>query len=119
MTTLADFNATTARREQLKRRAAGAVEYLLNSTSLRRPVQVDARPEAAFVTVATLIDLLPWLDEIGGSLQVVDLPSGFRVWTLHGQYEWVAGTAVAIRVAAVSPLLDDEVPFELRLAVAS
>jgi hypothetical protein len=117
MTTLADFNATFARREQLRRRNAAAINCLIDNSDLRTPVSVDVRPDAVYVTVAEPADLLPWLDELDGVVQVVDLPSGFRVWTLRATYPWLTDAAVNIRVAAVSPLLDDEVPFELRTAV--
>jgi len=119
MTIFADFNATFARREQLRRRNASAIECLINTSDLDRPVSVEVRPDAVYVAVAEVEGLLPWLDELGGVVQVVDLPSGFRVWTLRAVYPWIADETVSVRVAAVSPLLDDEVPCELRTAVAS
>lgn len=119
MTTLADFNASFARREQLRRRNATAIQILIDTSDLRQPTAVEVRPDAVYVTVPEVEGLLPWLDELGGVVQVVDLPSGFRVWTLRATYPWLADAAVNVRVAAVSPLLNDEVPHELRTAVAS
>jgi hypothetical protein len=107
---------TTARSHQLQRRNSSAVEYLLNNTGLRRPVSVEPRADAVYVTVADPIALLSWLDELGGVPQVVDLPHGFRVWTLRATYPWIADETVPVRVCAVSPLQDDELPHELRAA---
>jgi hypothetical protein len=107
------------RREQLRLRNESAAEYLLNNTDIPRPVSVEPRQDAVYVTVASPESLLPWLDELGGCLQVVDLPSGFRVWTLRAAYPWIADESVHVRVAAVSPLLDDEMSPDLRIAVAA
>jgi hypothetical protein len=60
------------------------------------------RPEAAYLTVASLDDLGPWVAAFPAAPVVVSASStGFEVWTLLADADdWRGGAPVAIRVAA-------------------
>jgi hypothetical protein len=94
------------------------VELMLNYTNLPAPV-ITGCADAAYVTVADLDDLLPWLEARGGRIHVSPRWEGVQVWTLHTTTPSRAdGSRTTVRVSAVAPV-DTAVMPEVAQAVTA
>lgn len=106
-------------------RHQGAVEVLLDYTTLPHSGPIVARPDHVLVPVATVADLHRWLlalREYGVTGQVDISPAfhGLCMWVLHTHTPpGRGGHQTPLRVAALAPAADTTLPRDLTEAVAS